>query len=230
MKSQIRYILDQENHQKFIPLKMQSTQNKTRTPTQKRSKERVEAILNAAKELIEEKGSSQLKIQELAKKANVTAGSIYQYFPDKSAIIHALFEQYLERVRSFFNTTQLQIHSLEELSEASYQLHMQYVNLYKTEPVLRDILAIAEADKRIQNQDIEDTEKNTNIIAELTKHLIPKERQEEFRRYIFMLIHTTNSVIQLSMYLEKKDSQEAEKMLEMYQSLFSVEAFKRFLE
>lgn len=209
---------------------MQSTSNKIRKPSQRRSRERVEAILKAAKELIAEKGSAQLKIQELAKKANVTAGSIYQYFPDKSTIIHAVFEQYLERIRNFFDAANLQLNSLEDLSKASHELLMQYMDLYRTEPVLRDILAIAEADKRIQNQDIEDTDRNTRFIAELTSHLIPKERQEDFRRYIFMLMHTSNSVIQLSMYLEKTDKQEAEKMLEMFQTLFSVEAFQRFLE
>lgn len=61
-----------------------------RRPSQARSKKRYDAILSAAKTLISEKGSAQLKIQEIASLAGVTPASIYQYFTSKNAITLAL--------------------------------------------------------------------------------------------------------------------------------------------
>ena len=46
-----------------------------RVPRQQRSRDRVEAILEAARALIGEKGSAGLKIQEIAERAKITAGS-----------------------------------------------------------------------------------------------------------------------------------------------------------
>ena len=67
--------------------------NDRRQPAQERSRKRVDAILQAAKELISEKGSAQLKIHEIAERADVTPASIYQYFPSKNSISHALAER-----------------------------------------------------------------------------------------------------------------------------------------
>ena len=54
-----------------------------RNPRQHRSKERVAIILEAVKALIEENGIANLKINDIAKRANTSPSSIYQYFSDK---------------------------------------------------------------------------------------------------------------------------------------------------
>ena len=64
-----------------------------RAPTQRRSIERVERILACATALIAERGSDQMKMSEVADMAGISIGSLYQYFPDKSAIIYALAER-----------------------------------------------------------------------------------------------------------------------------------------
>ena len=61
-------------------------------PVQTRSKARVDAILNTAKDIISEIGSDGLKMSALAERAHVPIGTIYQFFPNKSAVIQQCTE------------------------------------------------------------------------------------------------------------------------------------------
>jgi AcrR family transcriptional regulator/transposase-like protein len=69
-----------------------------RQPQQKRGQQRVEKILVAAAEVFAEAGFAAATIQQIADRANTAVGSIYQFFPDKLAIFHALFTGHLQQV------------------------------------------------------------------------------------------------------------------------------------
>jgi AcrR family transcriptional regulator len=76
-----------------------STQkNLRRQPQQKRGQQRVEKILVAAAEVFAEAGFAAATIQQIADRANTAVGSIYQFFPDKLAIFHALFTSHLQQI------------------------------------------------------------------------------------------------------------------------------------
>jgi AcrR family transcriptional regulator len=68
-----------------------------RQPQQQRGKQRVEKILIAAAEVFAEAGFAAATIQQIADRANTAVGSIYQFFPDKLAIFHALFQSHLQQ-------------------------------------------------------------------------------------------------------------------------------------
>ena len=65
-----------------------------RQPNQRRSRERVERILDCATKLIGEVGSDAMRMSELARRAGMSIGALYQYFPDKAAILRTLAERY----------------------------------------------------------------------------------------------------------------------------------------
>ncbi|GAA2071569.1 hypothetical protein GCM10009780_03810 [Actinomadura alba] len=64
-----------------------------RAPVQRRSKERVQRILDAASDLIVERGVSALGTRTIAERASVPVASLYQYFADKDDILLALVER-----------------------------------------------------------------------------------------------------------------------------------------
>ena len=70
-----------------------------RQPQQKRSKERVERILDAAAEIFAEIGYEAATTHAIAARAETAIGSLYQFFPDKLAIFHALELRHMERAR-----------------------------------------------------------------------------------------------------------------------------------
>jgi AcrR family transcriptional regulator len=68
-----------------------------RKPVQQRSTRRVERMLSATAELIEEVGYDGLTTTLIAERAGVAVGSLYQFFPDKRAVVQELVLRNLER-------------------------------------------------------------------------------------------------------------------------------------
>ena len=64
-----------------------------RTPTQTRSRERVERILECASAIVVQHGVDALSTRDIAKAAGVPIASLYQYFADRDAILLALVER-----------------------------------------------------------------------------------------------------------------------------------------
>lgn len=63
-------------------------------PKQERSQATVEAILSATAHILTENGYDQLTTNRVAERAGVSIGSLYQYFPNKEALIFALAEHH----------------------------------------------------------------------------------------------------------------------------------------
>lgn len=59
-------------------------------PIQARSRRMVEAILDAAADVLTERGHAATSTNLVAERAGVSVGSLYQYFPNKAALIAAL--------------------------------------------------------------------------------------------------------------------------------------------
>ena len=78
-----------------------------RVPVQGRSVARVQRMLDACAALVDEVGYDGLSTTLLAERAGVAIGSVYQFFPDKRAIVQALtlrnLEAYLQRLALRFN-------------------------------------------------------------------------------------------------------------------------------
>ena len=71
---------------------------KFRRPSQARGKEKFDKILDAADALVAEIGSADdLSLYDIAKKAEVAAGSVYHFFPSNQAVLVALIERYDQR-------------------------------------------------------------------------------------------------------------------------------------
>jgi AcrR family transcriptional regulator len=66
-----------------------------RQPRQQRSRTRVRHILQAADEILSAEGFEALTVRRLAQAAGVPVGSIYQFFPDKAAVVDALAGTYI---------------------------------------------------------------------------------------------------------------------------------------
>jgi AcrR family transcriptional regulator len=71
-----------------------------RQPKQKRSQQRVERILEAAAEVFASVGYEAATTHAIASRAKTAIGSLYQFFPDKLAIFHALEARHMEQVRA----------------------------------------------------------------------------------------------------------------------------------
>lgn len=64
-------------------------------PTQSRSRSLVAALIEACLQVLEEEGAEALTVNRLAEVSGVAVGSIYQYFPNKEAIVSLAFDHIL---------------------------------------------------------------------------------------------------------------------------------------
>jgi AcrR family transcriptional regulator len=68
-----------------------------RRPSQRRSQVTVTAILDAAARVFEERGFEAGTTNFVAERAGVSIGSLYEYFPNKDAMVVALVELHAKR-------------------------------------------------------------------------------------------------------------------------------------
>jgi AcrR family transcriptional regulator len=89
-------------------------------PRQARSSELVSAILQAATQVLELEGATRFTTARVAERAGVSIGSLYQYFPNKAAILFRLqSEEWLRTsdllgaiLRNTANTPRQRLHDL----------------------------------------------------------------------------------------------------------------------
>ena len=81
-----------------FPVASNNQLNPRRQPSQDRSRDRVERILEATAVLLENTPVDKLTTAAIAEQAEVPIGSVYQYFPNKLAILAELARRVMEAV------------------------------------------------------------------------------------------------------------------------------------
>lgn len=124
-----------------------------KTPSQPRSEETVASIIEAAAQVLETDGFEGFNTNAVAKRAGVSIGSLYQYFPGKDALTVALIRRETQR---FYEDVAIALSlrsgkaALEYLIGASVRQQLQrpvlarLLDIEETRPALRGELAKSE--------------------------------------------------------------------------------------
>lgn len=108
-----------------------------REPRQARSRARVAQILAAADGILSAEGFEALTVRRIAQEAGVPVGSIYQFFPDKAAVVDALAHGY---IGEFDEAIARLVESAEEPEQAAAwadpvgRLVDEFAGLYRSRP------------------------------------------------------------------------------------------------
>ena len=109
-----------------------------RMPVQGRSLARVHRMLDACAELVDQVGYDGLTTTLLAERAGVAIGSVYQFFPDKRAIVQALtlrnLDAYLDRLSK--RITDGQLHNWWDAVDAAID---EYIAMHRHVPGFRTL-------------------------------------------------------------------------------------------
>jgi len=81
-----------------LPPRSQLVLEPRKSPVQARSAASVEAILQATLQVLLRVGKERLTTTRVAARAGVSVGTLYQYFPNKSALLQAALKRHLEEV------------------------------------------------------------------------------------------------------------------------------------
>ena len=81
-----------------LPQRSQVPLEPRKTPIQARSTASVNAILDATIQVLLKLGKERLTTTRVALRAGVSVGTLYQYFPNKSALLQAALKRHLDEV------------------------------------------------------------------------------------------------------------------------------------
>jgi AcrR family transcriptional regulator len=81
-----------------LPQRSQITLEPRKSPVQARSAASVDAILEATIQVLLNVGKERLTTTKVALRAGVSVGTLYQYFPNKSALLQAVLKRHLDEV------------------------------------------------------------------------------------------------------------------------------------
>jgi AcrR family transcriptional regulator len=176
-----------------------------RTPQQQRSRERVERILLSAKGLIERSGSDAMKMGELAEQAGISIGSLYQYFPDKAAVIAALAERYNEEGRACIRDGLAGVSDAPGLRRAFGDLIDIYYGLFLAEPVMRDIWSGTQADKSLQQIDLLDSRENGVLVSAVLERIYPDADRAILASRAMLVMHLGNATMRLAISVSREE-------------------------
>ena len=103
--------------------------------------------MEAATRIIDKDGLEGLTTNRIAETAGISIGTLYQYFPDKAAIVRTLAERYNAVCNECIAAELAKVTSIAELRDAFSLLFDIYYDMFLAEPVMRDIWSAMQADK-----------------------------------------------------------------------------------
>ncbi len=115
----------------------QSTHQIRKEPRQQRSKQMVQAILQAAAELFAQFGYARTTTNKIAERAGVSVGSLYQYFPNKDCLLASLQARHQDDVGKVVGA------ALERLADPETRIEIALRQL------LSDLVALHQADPNL---------------------------------------------------------------------------------
>jgi AcrR family transcriptional regulator len=165
-----------------------------KTPRQSRSSVTVSAILDATARILIERGYAATSTNAVAERAGVSVGSLYQYFPNKDALIAALHTRHIEQMRAVIELTFARAikssldDALRELIEGAVEAHQVEADLHR---VLGQQLAGLDVVVAHDSFD--------RVLEDRVLELLSRHRGEitvrDLRLAAYMLIHSAHALI-----------------------------------
>ena len=158
-----------------------------RRPRQQRSKERFEAILDAAEALLATLQPDEISVYTLAEAAQISPPSIYQFFSDASQVFIAL----AERIQGLF------VHGFDTPPSATFATWQELLSLrfnegrdfYNSNAAARRLLLGTGLSAAIRARDLEiDRQLAIKSIEELQKYFFIPDMPELVERFTELLV------------------------------------------
>ncbi|MGW0521401.1 TetR family transcriptional regulator [Crossiella sp. NPDC003009] len=138
-----------------------------RRPVQQRSAQRVERMLDACAELVAELGYDGVTTTLIAERAGVAVGSLYQFFPDKRAVVQALTMRNLDRFLSqvLERLAEVELAHWWDVVDRAFDV---YIAMHREVPGFRKVHFGDAVDVRL----LDDGKDNNTVIADRLAQLI----------------------------------------------------------
>lgn len=172
-----------------------STGGLRRQPSQKRGKDRVEKILEAAAAVFDEVGYEAATTHQIAAKAGTAIGSLYQFFPDKASIFNTMELRHTERVKAMW--AQIDIAAIVSLPlRRMINLLVEATSQLFEHPVSRIMFIQFYTNRQVfQSIDESMTQEAINFLAAILQQRNPLLNNLQLSLLSEVCVHSSNAVI-----------------------------------
>lgn len=179
-------------------------------PSQRRSIDRVQKILDVVAVLLERSGAEAITTNMIAQEAGIPIGSLYQYFPNKHAVLNAVGQRHLERVNQMLSAifqSDLSGNSWEDLIDLVID---SFANFYLTEPGFAPLWSSMKQDPEL----IEiDRENNIKISENVSRILSQFQVDPAENKIISRIVVEVTDAILNRWIREQKDREFSSRMI-----------------
>jgi AcrR family transcriptional regulator len=173
---------------------------------QERSMRRREAILVAAQDLLVTENPEDLAMREVARRADISIGSLYQYFPSKPAILRALVMRNLDKVGALLRG---EVNALLEdhagrptIAQAVDRIIDAYVSHYRSHPEAIAVWAGAQADLELRRLDVIDTRATADFMVAPMMILLSSSDRDAILSVALLITELAGHAVRLALALE----------------------------
>ena len=144
----------------------------------------MEQILSATAELLRESDVDGLTMSAVAGRSGASLPTVYRYFPDRSALLQALAENYLTELHSALAAGLTGLRTAEDARDAVQAVLLGYYQAFLDDAALRQLWAGTLADETLVNLNIEDSRRNGALLADRLGPFTPLSRDLLLRRCV----------------------------------------------
>jgi AcrR family transcriptional regulator len=177
-----------------------------RIPKQERSKDRVSEILRVSADLIGERGIDAVTMKEIGSRTGGPIASVYQYFPDKEAIVASLYERYVAETRLILRGAIRNIQTADDAVMASELLIDAYYEVMQNGPSAIDIMNAIKASKVLGRQDLLETRRQVEEFYGATARFVHERRREEYKTTLTLLFNMADASVRLALMQPQREA------------------------
>ena len=176
-------------------------------PVQKRAQERRNLILGVTAELLEEVGQDDLTTILVAKRAGVSVGTLYHYFPNKYAIMYALAEQWVGEMDVALQALEIEpveSYSVKRFVESSVERMLAvYTNQQGLLPLVQAMYGVPE----LKELDLVHDELIITSMARMFKRMDISSKANELERLGRTYLELSHALIIVAVNQNKTDAE-----------------------
>lgn len=169
-----------------------------RVPKQQRSREKYDRVLTVASQLIGERGNDAVSMREIADGAALPISTVYQYFPDKNAILWTLLASHFERLEQQWLAELAEVKHPAALTDTSLRLFDNFVELCRSEAVFARLWRCAQANTVLMELDQALNQRIATALVQRLEQLGVKQDSERTWNSVYMMASLSSSALQLA--------------------------------
>ncbi len=180
-----------------------------RVPVQARAIERVNKILDTAAEIMADPDSKKVTTHLIADRANVSVGSVYQFFPNVESVKIALIERLLDQYYERFDATITANPGISDLGEFSKMLVTATNDFYASHPEIVELIVSSHASEEFREVNSWLNQRVLKRVVEYFSDIDTGLSQAELMRRVSVVIAISDVMTMFIWSAEDKRGREA---------------------